>query len=152
MIWKSWSARALGALAALGVTAAMLAVSGGPASAAASCPTVDSVTGAVSPAPGPGADLQGCDLRNANLFGADLAGANLAGADLTGATLTAAQLSDADLAGATLASAALDGAFLDGATLTKVRSGGITGSPMALPANWVLATFNGRRLPGRPWR
>ena len=140
MIWKSWSARALGALAALGVTAAMLAVSGGPASAAVSCPTVDSVTGAVSPAPGPGADLQGCDLRNANLFGADLAGANLAGADLTGATLTAAQLSDADLAGATLASAALDGAFLDGATLTKVRSGGITGSPMALPANWVLAT------------
>jgi uncharacterized protein YjbI with pentapeptide repeats len=140
MIWKPWSARALSALATLGVTAAMLAFSGGPASAAVSCPTVDSVTGAVSPAPGPGADLQGCDLRNANLFGGDLTGANLAGADLTGATLTAARLANADLTGATLASAALDGAFLDGATLTKVRSGGITGSPMALPANWVLAT------------
>jgi uncharacterized protein YjbI with pentapeptide repeats len=140
MIWKPWSARALSALATLGVTAAMLAFSGGPASAAVSCPTVDSVTGAVSPAPGPGADLQGCDLKNANLFGADLTGANLAGADLTGANLTAARLANADLTGATLASAALDGAFLDGATLTKVRSGGITGSPMALPANWVLAT------------
>jgi len=140
MIWKPWGARALGALATLGVTAAMLASSAGPASAAVSCPTVDSVTGAVSPAPGPGADLPGCDLRSANLFGADLTGANLAGADLTGATLTAARLSDADLTGATLASAALDGTFLDGATLTMVRSGGITGSPIVLPANWVLAT------------
>jgi uncharacterized protein YjbI with pentapeptide repeats len=140
MIWKPWSARALIALAMLGVTAAMLAVSGGPAAAAVSCPAVDSVTGAVSPAPGPAADLQGCNLTGANLFGADLTGANLAGADLTGANLTAARLSNADLTGATLASADLDGAFLDGATLTMVRSGGITGSPMALPANWVLAT------------
>lgn len=160
MIWKLWSARALSAVAALGVTAAMLAASGGPASAAVTCPTVDPVTGAVSPAPGPGADWQGCvltnaylygavltnanlagaDLSNANLFGADLTGATLAGAGLTGATLSGAVLNNADLTGANLASTALDGAFLDGTTLTMVRSGGITGNPTALPANWILAT------------
>jgi uncharacterized protein YjbI with pentapeptide repeats len=140
VIWKPWSARALSALATLGVAAATLAASAGPVSAAVTCPTVDPVTHAVSPAPGPGADLQGCVLANANLFGADLTGANLAGADMTGATLTAARLVSADLTGANLASTALGGASLDGATLTMVRSGGITGNPTVLPANWVLAT------------
>ena len=128
MIWKLWSARALSAVVALGVTAAMLAASGGPASAAVTCPTVDPVPGAASP--GPGADWQGCVLTNAYLYGAVLTNANLAGADLSNANLT----------GANLASTALDGAFLDGATLTMVRSGGITGNPTALPANWILAT------------
>src|SRR5262249_60441168 len=74
-------------------------------------------------------------------YGADLAGGvDLADANLTGAPLPAAVMSNANLTGANLASTALGSAFLDGATLTMVRSGGITGNPTVLPANWVLAT------------
>jgi hypothetical protein len=58
--------------------------SAGPAAASGTCPTVNSVTGAVSPAPAPGVTWQGCVLANANLSGSDLTGANLAGTDLTG--------------------------------------------------------------------
>ena len=38
--------------------------------AAAACPAVDAGTGAVSPAPAPGANWSGCDLTGANLTGA----------------------------------------------------------------------------------
>src|SRR5262249_36860469 len=88
MIWKPWSARTLSALAMLGVTAATLALSGGPASAAVPCPTIDPTTRAVSPAPAPGVDWQGCNLATAIMTGANLANANLAGANLLGVDLT----------------------------------------------------------------
>ena len=55
------------------------------------------------------------DVQNGFLIGPT---ANLTGADLTGADLTGANLADADL--------------------TRVRSGGITGEPVALPAPWIL--------------
>lgn len=88
-----------------------------------------------------GITATGATLTDANMYGADLAGGvDLADANLTGATLTAAVMSNANLTGANLASTALGSAFLDGATLTMVRSGGITGNPTVLPANWVLAT------------
>jgi uncharacterized protein YjbI with pentapeptide repeats len=64
----------------------------------------------------------------ANLSGAALTGADLADANLTGAVLT-----DANLTGASLT-----GANLTGAVLTGVTSGGIVGSPSALPTNWQL--------------
>jgi alpha-tubulin suppressor-like RCC1 family protein/uncharacterized protein YjbI with pentapeptide repeats len=59
----------------------------------------------------------------ANLSGANLTGANLSGVNLTGANLTNANLSGTDLTGA---------------ILTGVRSGGITGTPSALPTGWAL--------------
>jgi hypothetical protein len=87
---------------------------------AATCPTVDSGTGAVSPAPAPGVDWSGCDLTGANLTGADLSGANLTGANLHLAVITSANFT--------------------GATLTGLRSGVVTyssSSPPTLPANWT---------------
>ena len=91
--------RTTGLLAALALAAGLIAATAAPA-LAASCPTVNSSTGAVSPAPSAGVDWAGCDLTGANLNGADLAGANL-----QGATLTSAALNNADLAGANLVSA-----------------------------------------------
>jgi uncharacterized protein YjbI with pentapeptide repeats len=65
-------------------------------------------------------------------------GANLTGANLTGANLSNATLANANLTNATLTGANLSGADLTGATLTGVISGGITGTPAALPAGWTL--------------
>jgi uncharacterized protein YjbI with pentapeptide repeats len=94
-------------------------------------------------------DLAGADLSGATLIGAkftdtDFAGADLSqidaqnasfdGSDLSGAELTSASLYYANLGGADLA-----GADLTSATLTGLSSGGVTGSPHALPGNWALA-------------
>jgi uncharacterized protein YjbI with pentapeptide repeats len=67
---------------------------------------------------GPSASLQGCDLANVNLTNVNLSYASLGFATLTGATLT--------------------GANLTGTNLTEVSSGGIIGTPSALPAGWSL--------------
>jgi uncharacterized protein YjbI with pentapeptide repeats len=113
---------------------------------------------------GPGANLAGASLANvmmwnldlvgANLKGADLAGAQLGGADFSGADmshtllastsiqgadLSGTNLTSADLSGVNLASTTLDSADFTGATLQDIASGGITGAPRALPANWALA-------------
>jgi uncharacterized protein YjbI with pentapeptide repeats len=102
------------------------------------------------------ANLSGVDLANVNLSGADLSGVNLLVADLDGTTLIAANLSgtslfgtnltianmtDANLSGATLTDANVSNATFSNATLTGVTSGGITGTPDALPSGWSL--FNG---------
>jgi len=77
-----------------------------------------------------------------DLDGADLASADLAGIDFEGATFRGANLANANLTGASvygdLADANLSGTDLAGAYLTYVSSGGITGTPEALPANWLL--------------
>jgi uncharacterized protein YjbI with pentapeptide repeats len=102
--------RLTGILAGFALAAGMMTAAAAPAFAA-TCPTVDSSTGAVSPAPSAGVDWAGC-----NLTGADLNNADLAGADLQGATLTNAALNDADLAGANLVSADdANNAEMDGA-------------------------------------
>lgn len=91
-----------------------------PTAAAATCPTVDPSTGAVSPAPAPDVNWSGC---------------NLTGADLTGADLT-----NADLADANLYLAVITSANFTGVTLTGVQSGDITyqsQKPPTLPANWA---------------
>ncbi len=108
------------ALTACALVASAVALLGptGVAQAAASCPTVDAGTGALSPVPSASEDLSGCDLT-----GADLTGLDLSSADLTGATLTGATLAGADLTSATLAG---------------VISGSLTGTPTALPTDWVL--------------
>ena len=118
---------------------------------------------------GPYANLQGCssvtlplgdDLSNANLTGANLSGdsfyfdnltdanltnanltnASLPNANLTGANLTGANLTGADLTQANLSGANLTGANLSGANLSAVTSGGITGTPSALPAGWSVVS------------
>lgn len=62
---------------------------------------------------GPGADLSGDDLSGVNLVGADLASAYLDGANLNGTILT-------------------------GANLAGAITGGLTGTPAALPVNWTV--------------
>jgi uncharacterized protein YjbI with pentapeptide repeats len=127
---------------------AALVFSAGPA-AAATCPTVDPGTGAVSPAPIPGVQWPGCDLSGADLVGGDMAGgnlfganftnANLTGANLTGTGLTSADLTNANLTNAHLMQAMLSGTIMTGATLTGVSSGLISGTPASLPTGWILA-------------
>ncbi len=80
-----------------------------------------------------GQDFAGQDLRNADIQGTDLSGANLNGANLSGANAL-----NADLTGANLQNADLEGADLSGANLEDVVSGGITGTPTALPTGWTL--------------
>ncbi len=91
---------------------------------------------------GPGAFLYGADLAGADLTGADAAGANLEGAVLTGADLTDADLANVDAIEATFSGTDLAGTDLAGANLGDVASGGITGTPAALPtaspANWQI--------------
>jgi uncharacterized protein YjbI with pentapeptide repeats len=71
-----------------------------------------------------GADFGGCDLSGINFTGYNLTGTNLTNANLTNATLTNANLA---------------GTGLNGAALAGVLSGGITGTPSALPTGWILA-------------
>ena len=90
-----------------------------------------------------GLSLSGADLAATNLTSAALAGTDLSYADLMNANLTSADVSSATLTGtnlgdATLTSANLAGATLTGANLTGVGSGGISGTPAALPANWSV--------------
>jgi len=61
------------------------------------------------------------------------AGVNLANADLSGLNLT-----DANLTGTNLTGANLTGVDLTGAILNGVISGGIIGTPAALPSGWTL--------------
>ena len=93
-----------------------------------------------------GADLSGANLEGVRMSFANLSGANLSGADLNadlrGANLSGADLSGADLNAdlhlANLEGADLSGADLSEANLSEVRSGGISGTPLVLPANWSL--------------
>jgi uncharacterized protein YjbI with pentapeptide repeats len=101
--------------------------------AAATCPTVDSTTGTVSPAPAPGVDWSGCDLTGANLAGANLADANLTGVSFGSADLEQANLQDASLAAANLGTADMSQALLAGVT-----SGGVVPDLGVLPLGWFV--------------
>lgn len=106
----------------IALAAGILVASAAPANAV-TCPSVNQLTGAVTPAPSPGVDWQGCDLAVANFVNADLSGANL-----TDATLTSSTFAGANLAGTEMS----------GATMLGVHSGGVTGMPASLPGNWNL--------------
>ena len=115
------------------------------ASVAATGNYVAGATTTVVRVSGPGADLSGVSMVGLDLSGSALTGARMPGADLSGANLTAsdlsgAVLSGANLTGATLTRANLSGADLSGATLSGVVSGGITGTPSALPTGYVLVS------------
>lgn len=134
----------LGIVAASTVTAVGLVcgafVLTAPARAGVTCPTVDSSTRAVTPAPAPGVDWQGCNLDGADLSGADLANANLSqggiasvnlrNADLNGANLGAANVEDTDATGATFAGATLTTANLDATIMPgdDLRGANLTGA------------------------
>ena len=79
-------------------------------------------------------------ITDANFSSANLDGANFKGSALGGANFTGANLTGANLAGVDLAGVNLTGADLTGATLTNVSSGGIVGTPAALPTDWMLRT------------
>jgi hypothetical protein len=86
---------------------------------------------------GPYANLQSCNLAGASIpVPANLSNANLTNAVLTGVNLTGANLMGANLTNANLNGAGLTGATLTNAVLTGVQSGGVTGTPAALPTNW----------------
>ncbi len=90
-----------------------------------------------------GVDINGADLFRANLSGAILVDANLAGASGFAPDFTGADLSGADLTGVSLNQGILTDANLANADLTgfssqRLRSGGITGTPVALPADALL--------------
>ena len=87
---------------------------------------------------GPGANLTNALLNGANLTTANLTDAVLNGANLTGANLTTANLTGATLTNANLNGVGLTSATLTNAVLTGVQSGGVTGTPAALPTNWQL--------------
>ena len=107
-----------------------------------------------------GANLADADFNGANLSGANLASSNVEGTDLSQATLTGVISGGltgtpilpagwiisggyligpgANLQGANLSGVDLTGADLTGANLSGVRSGGILGTPIALPSNYGL--------------
>jgi uncharacterized protein YjbI with pentapeptide repeats len=78
-------------------------------------------------------NLNDADLATADLDGIDFEAASFVDADLAGANLTDASI-DGNLAGANLSGTNLTDAYLNG-----VSSGGITGTPSKLPADWQLA-------------
>lgn len=117
---------------------------------------------------GPGADLSGSNASNWDFSGVDFTGmtltgtnfwlANLSGADLSGATiapstppnfdstnLSGADLSGLDLSKATVTNATLTGAIVEGTNLAVgsllgIRSGGLIGTPSALPLGYRLVS------------
>jgi uncharacterized protein YjbI with pentapeptide repeats len=74
------------------------------------------------------ANLTDVNFSDAFLFDGLFTNANLTGANLTGANLEVTQFGGATLTGADLT----------GADLSQVVSGGIVGTPAALPTNWLL--------------
>jgi len=98
-----------------------------------------------------GTDLTGVDLSHANLTGVISGGitqppsALPPGWSLTdgyligpGANLAGVNFSDVDLTGVAFNGVILTGATFTGANLTGVSSGGIVGTPSALPSGWSL--------------
>ena len=127
-------------MAAAAVGALLLAaasITTAPAAGAATCPTVDGDTGAVSPAPEPGADWRGCNLSNADLSNADLASANLRDVNFFNAGLYDVTLTGANLTGANLENASLTGSVVT-CSDTGVLGTGVTGTPAALADGWTL--------------
>jgi len=93
-----------------------------------------------------GANFSGSNLSHANfsthgnLSGADLSHASLAFANFTGANLTGANLAGANLHSSALRSVDVSNATFVGANLSAIRSGGIRGTPRALPSGWGIFT------------
>ena len=83
-------------------------------------------------------DLGSADLSGFNLSEANLSSANLRSSNLSSINLSSANMVGADLSYAVLSGADLSGTDLNSADLSDVVSGGISGSPTALPTDWHL--------------
>lgn len=111
--------------------------------------------GALVTQPVTSGDFSGVDFSLVHLWGTgfvgvDLSGANLswshliappfviANSDLTGANLSGLDLSTTNFSGSTLTSAIIEGTDLGAADLTGVISGGLVGTPSALPPGWSI--------------
>lgn len=155
-------------------------VGSAPAASAVTCPVVDPVTHAVTPAPVINTKWTGCVLRGADLsgavlelaelsgtdlFGADLSGANLrsaalsrtdlraadlTGADLTGATGSGSRLQEADLSGATITGAVFTGAAFKGWLGTGVVGTPAAPGPCAVSAGSLLCSIGMLRVVTSP--
>ena len=108
-------------LAAVVVT--IVSVAGGSGSRSGTLMTINGVQYDIAP----GANLVGANLSNAVLSNVDLSGADLSSADLTGATLTGTKFGCITVSGAQKC-----------ANFTKLKASGIIGTPVSLPAKWVL--------------
>ena len=94
------------------------------------------------------ADLSGSDLSRSKIFYTSLAGANLSGAKLQGAELRNMSLSGANLSGANLTDAYLkdvdlQNANIDGSVFrpkeaSRVKTGGMTGTPSLTSSDFQL--------------
>jgi len=71
-----------------------------------------------------GLNLTGWNLSNLNLSNSEFVGANLTNANLDGDNLAGSDVQDA---------------IFTGVSWTAVESGGITGTPAALPAHWTIS-------------
>jgi uncharacterized protein YjbI with pentapeptide repeats len=89
------------------------------AAQAVSCPTVNPVTGAVSPPPTQGVDWSGCDLSHAGLGSFDLTGANFSDAKLTDASFRLSTLINANLSGANLSGTSFNDVILTNGNLAN---------------------------------
>ena len=148
MTLNKFLAKSLSFVAALGI----LSSGAAPASAASDC------------VPNNHVDLSGCDFSSRDFFnyvldgsdfsnvnfsnsvarysywvGTKLDGANLTNANMYSSYMAGATFIGTNLTGANMARVNLDGADLTGADLTGVVSGGITGTPLALPTGWALS-------------
>jgi uncharacterized protein YjbI with pentapeptide repeats len=141
---RSMHVRAL--LASTCLLGGLLAVTSAPAFAAASCPSVNPTTGAMTPEPGLQANLSGCNLTGASFFDINVSGANLSNANLTnaiflaatveGVNFTDANLSGANMTGDHLVASTVTGAIMATTTLTDVWTFNTVGKPASLPAGW----------------
>jgi len=124
---------------------------------AATCPTVDAVTHAVTPSASAGVDWSGCDLSGAALSGAILSGANLRGANLSNAVLAGADLTGAVLAtvivtestwwgGATCPDASPADSHDRRSCLTALDTTAPTGVRLGHPRTAFQAAFEGRLI------
>ena len=122
-----------------------------PASAASNCPTVNPVTGEISPRLKPNVDYSGCSFVGASMDAANLSGANLSmtqwgdtqavDVNLSGAKLTdAVFLGPVNLTGANLSGVDLNEANLGEAFVNADSQLGcsITGIPLTLPVGITL--------------
>lgn len=122
-----------------------------PAAAASNCPTVNPVTGEISPRLMPDLDYSGCSFVGASMNAANLSGANLSmtqwgdtqavDVNLSGTKLTDAvflgpvNLTGANLSGVDLNEANLGDAFVNADSQLGC---GITGIPLTLPVGITL--------------
>ena len=83
-------------------------------------------------------NLTGAKLNGANLSGMSLGYADFTGSELTNANFEGSDLSFANLMDSKLAGVNLTNAKLTNAKLRGVSSGGISGTPSALPTSWTL--------------